>query len=109
LQLRVLLLQPPSGAAPGLPADPHTPCANESRSVPRSPLPYMPARSSCHSPGLLRSVATGSLPAPVDTSCLVPFQDPLMPVSYVLHWHKICRALHIRIGKVFDKSPERVN
>jgi hypothetical protein len=36
-------------------------------------------------------------PMAADTSCLVPFQDPLMPVSYVLSWHKICRALHFRM------------
>ncbi len=79
--LRLVYLQPPYSFASG------------STSVPRSPLPCMLALSSRRSPRLLRSVAAGSLPAPVDTSCLVPFQAPLMPVSYFLHWHKSRRAL----------------
>jgi len=39
-------------------------------SAPRSPLPCWPALSSSRSPLPLQSVAAGSLPAPVDTSCL---------------------------------------
>jgi hypothetical protein len=50
---------------------------------------------SCHSPRLLLSVTADSPPAQVDTSCLVPFQAPLMPVSSVLYWHKIRGALQL--------------
>jgi hypothetical protein len=44
-------------------------------------------------------------PAPVDTSSLVPYKAPLMPVSYVSHWHKICRALHLSQSDCF--GPQR--
>src|SRR3979409_553375 len=66
--------QVPSAVSPGPPADRHTPCANESTSAPRSPLPCRLVLSSYRSPPQLRSDAAGSLPAPVDTSCLVPSQ-----------------------------------
>ena len=90
--LRLVYLQPPIPLAP-------------TKQRPLHDLLFlcMPARSSCRSPQLPRSVAAGSLPAPADTSCLVPFQAPLMPVSYVLNWHKRCRALHSRAGATFGR------
>src|SRR6202008_1541622 len=66
--------QAPSTALPDPPADRHTPCANESTSAPRSPLPCTPVPSSCRSPPPLRSDAAGLPPAQVDTSCLVPYK-----------------------------------
>jgi len=81
-------------ASPSPPASRHTPCANGSTFAPRSPLLCTSELSFSHFSQQLRSVAVGSRPALADTSCLVPCQAPLMPISNVFHWHKIFRALY---------------